>query len=57
MSYLRRKFNNFNCDICGGLVSLIIAMHIIIALIVIGVNHYNKTQHTKKPEITNGKHK
>jgi hypothetical protein len=57
MSYLKQKFKKINCDMCTGLVSLIIAMHIIIALIVIGVNQYNKIQQTKKPEITNGKHK
>lgn len=56
MSYLKRKFKDIGCDMCTKVISLIIAVHIVIALIVIGMNYYNKTQH-KKPEITNGKHK
>lgn len=56
MSYLKQKFKDISCDMCAKVVSLIIALHIVIALIVIGVNYYNKTQH-KNPEITNGKHK
>lgn len=55
MSYLKQKFKDISCDTCAKVVSVIIALHIVIALIVIGVNYYNKTQH-KKPEITNGKH-
>lgn len=54
MSYLKQKFKNISCDIWGKVIPLVIAIHIIIALIVIGFNYYNKTQ-TKKPEITNGK--
>jgi hypothetical protein len=57
MSYLKQKFKNINCDVCNGFISLLIAIHIIIALIVIGVNYYNDKTQIKKPEITNGKHK
>lgn len=56
MSYLKQKFKDINCDVCGRVVSLIIALHIIIALTVIGINYYNKTQ-DKKQETTNGQHK
>lgn len=56
MSYLKQRFKNISCDVCTKVVSLVIALHIVIALIVIGINYYNKT-HYKKPEITNGKHK
>lgn len=56
MSYLKRKFKDISCDVCTKVISLVIGLHIVIALIVIGVSHYNKTQ-DKKPEITNGKHK
>jgi hypothetical protein len=57
MSYLKQKFKSINCDVCNGFISLLIAIHIIIALIVIGVNCYNDKTQIKKPEITNGKHK
>lgn len=56
MSYLKQKFKDITCDVCGRVVSLIIALHIIIALTVIGINYYNKTQN-KKQETTHGQHK
>lgn len=56
MSYLKQKFKDISCDMCGKVISLLIALHIIIALIVVGVKFYNKTQE-KKVEVNNEKHK
>lgn len=56
MSYLKRKFKSINCDIFTKVISLLIALHIIISLIVIGSNNRNKKEF-KKPEITNQKTK
>ncbi len=56
MSYLKQKFKDITCDLWGKVISLLIALHIIIALIVVASNYYNKTQE-KKSETTNEKHK
>jgi hypothetical protein len=56
MSYLKQKFKDISCDMCSKVISLLIALHIIIALIVVGVKFYNKTQE-KKVEVNNEKHK
>jgi hypothetical protein len=56
MSYLKQKFKDISCDMCSKVISLLIALHIIIALAVVSVKYYNKTQ-CKKSEINNEKHK
>ena len=53
---LKQKFKDISCDMCSKVISLLIALHIIIALIVVGVKFYNKTQE-KKVEVSNEKHK
>ncbi len=57
MSFLRRKSKPFNCEIHCKIISLLIALHIIIALFVITHNIVNRVQDQKneKPttEITN----
>jgi predicted negative regulator of RcsB-dependent stress response len=56
MSYLKQKFKQISCDVCGKVISLLIALHIIIALVVVGTKYYNKTQ-ANKVGINNEKHK
>jgi hypothetical protein len=56
MSYLKQKFKDITCDTYSRVISLLIGLHIIIALVVVGVKYYNKTQE-KKVEIKNEKHK
>ena len=56
MSYLKQKFKDITCDTYSRVISLLIALHIVIAMVVVSIKYYNKTQE-KKVEINNEKHK
>lgn len=57
MLYSRRNKQNNNCDLYSRVLSILIALHIIISLIVIGINQFNKNQDKKTHKIENGKPK
>ena len=58
MSYSKLKSPNNKCELYSRILSVLIALHIIISLTVIGLNHFNNKAQEKQHQVTqNGTHK